>query len=126
MKTRMLLAATLALAFAGSAFAQNDPANAPATPPADQAAPADPAPMSSDAKESGKTMGHHGRHHRGHAHHRGNKHHRGHSRHGRHHRGMAHHRSHGRAAGDPPVIDHSADHMIVPPTSTSVAVPPAH
>jgi nitrate reductase cytochrome c-type subunit len=41
-----------------------------------------------------------------------------------HHAMKKHHaRHHGHAPGDPPVVDHSDDHLIVTPTETRIAVP---
>jgi hypothetical protein len=40
------------------------------------------------------------------------------------HYGSRHHR-HRHVAGDPPIVDHRADHAIVEPTSTRITVPPS-
>ena len=95
MNVRTLLAVSLTLAFASAtAFAQDA---APADPAA--AAPAAAPAMASDAQPAVAP-----KHHRHHA---------------------AKHHAHGRAhvAGDPAVIDHSADHMVVTPTSTKINPP---
>jgi len=104
MIVRSLLAASLTLAFA-TAFAQDAAPAAAAEPaaPADSAmAPADAAPMAPD-KMSGSMMP------KGHKHHHTHHHHKGH---------MAD-MDHGMR------IDHSADHMIVTPTSSKVPAPAA-
>jgi len=97
----MIAAVSLAIALAGPAIAQETPA--PAAPVEQQMAPAAAQPMAADAMPPAP-MKH--RHHR------------------RHHRTGSSHRGH--VPGNPPVIDHSGDHLIVAPTSTTITVPPAH
>jgi hypothetical protein len=101
MKVRILLATSLTLAFATCAFAQDKPA-ADAAAPADASTPADASAMPADSMKGGGMMHHAKKHH-----------------HAKHH-------GHGHVAGDPAVIDHSADHLVVTPTSSKIAVPAGH
>jgi hypothetical protein len=136
MNNRLILAASLALAFAAPAFAQDS--TQPASPADDQAAPTDTQPASSDTQQPPAKPRH---------------------RHVTHQQGMAgpngynpaaerltgnepgvaayqasdgdKYRNyppvdHGHVHGDPPVIDHSGDHVTVPPTTTTITVPPTH
>ena len=140
MKNRMILAASIALAFTTSAFAQDNTQPMPAPPADDQMAPADSQPMASDAQLLSTTTPHRMKHHR---------------TSGSHHSHMAAHMGahmaltgdepriveyqgsqhfknypavdHGHVPGDPPVIDHSADRAgSRAPTTTTIAVPPVH
>ena len=136
MKSPLIVAASVALAFAAPAFAQNYSSSSPASPASDQPAPADSQPASSDTQQPPAKPRH---------------------RHVRHQTGMAgpngynpaaerltgnepgvaayqasdydKYRNyppvdHGHVHGDPPVIDHSGDHVTVPPTTTTITVPP--
>jgi len=136
MNSRLILAASLALAFAAPAFAQDS--SQPASPASDQAAPVDSQRASSDMQQPRAKPRH---------------------RHVRHQTGMAgpngynpaaerltgnepgvaayqasdadKYRNyppvdHGHVHGDPPVIDHSGDHAQVAPTTTTITVPPTH
>lgn len=141
MKTHAILAASLALALSTSAFAQDKAAPMPAPVPADdQAAPADSPPMASDAQQPVANTKHRTRHH-----HRASGSNNAHmSAHMDAHmaltgdesrivayQGSPHFKNYpavdpGHVLGDPPVIDHSADRAVVPPTATKVVVPPGH
>ncbi len=98
MKTSILLAASISLAFATCAFAQDDTSSTAGSADTAAAAPADQsADMSSaDMKKPAKM-------HKKHA--------------------MKHH--HAAVAGDPMHIDHSDDHMVVTPPVSHMTVPPA-
>jgi hypothetical protein len=138
MKTHLILAASIALAFAAPAFAQDSTQPTPAPPATDQqAAPTDAQSSSSDQQPSGTP------HHRA-----------------RHHRAVQNSPSGGynpaaerltgnepgtaayqksdavksfpavdraHVHGDPPVIDHSGDQApVANPTKTDITVPPSH
>jgi hypothetical protein len=132
MKSRIYLAIGLALALATPAFAQ-DSQNTPANQASDQAAPADSQPANSDAQQPAKKVKHHRAKHyassssgyspaamaltgddaKTAAYQASN-------------REKAYPAvDHGHVPGDPPIIDHSGDHMAVAPTSTTISVPPA-
>lgn len=96
MKPQILIA-SLALAFAAPAFAQDVPQSPP--PESEQAQPANPPTDDTLAKTGHSTTVYHGPH-----------------------RYPA--RERGRQAGDPPIIDHSADTLIVEPTHSTVTVMP--
>ncbi len=133
MNSRIYLAVGLALALASPAFAQ-DSQNAPANQASDQAAPADSQSTNSDAQQSTTKVKH-----------RRVKHHAPSSSSqyspaamaltGDDAKTAAYQASnrqkaypavdHGHVPGDPPIIDHSGDQMGVPPTSTSITVPPS-
>ena len=132
MKSQLILAASLALAIAAPAFAQDGTQSMPASPASDQAS-ADSQPMSSDAQQAPMPMRH---------------------RHVMHRRMMSQGHNpaaerltgnepgtaayqasnreksypavdHGHVSGDPPVIDHSGDHApVANPTSATITVPP--
>jgi hypothetical protein len=93
MIVKSFLAASLTLAFASATAFAQDAA--PAAPAAEPAAAA-PA-MAADAKPAKKAM--------------------------HHHKKKAMHHGHGHVPGDPAVIDHSADHLIVTPTESKVNAP---
>jgi hypothetical protein len=129
MKSRMILAASIALAFTAPAFAQDNPQTPPAT-PADQAAPADSA--NADVQQPAPATKHRRvRHHRATQHSNANM-----ALTGNEPRIVAYQESpgvkaypavdHGHVPGDPPIIDHAADQASVPPTSTAITVPPSH
>ena len=90
MKVSLLIAASLTLAFATTAFAQDAAPAAPAAPTDASAKASDGMPMA--------TKKHHARKHR-----------------------AMHH--HGHVAGDPAVIDHSDDKMVVTPTESKINMP---
>jgi glucose/arabinose dehydrogenase len=127
MKSRMILAASIALAFAAPAFAQ-DSQTPPPAPPADQAAPADSQPMTADVQPPA-TKPHRAKHHRASGHSNANM-----ALTGNEPRIVAYQESPGMKSypavdpghvpGDPPVIDHNADQAGVPPTTTTITVPP--
>jgi len=135
MKTRMILAASLALAFAAPAFAQNN--TPPASPADDQAAPAASQPASSDTQQPAPMKK---RHHPAMQGQRGpNGYNPAAERLTGNEPGVAAYQAsdgdkyrnyppvdHGHVHGDPPVIDHSGDHVTVPPTTTTITVPPTH
>lgn len=99
MKPQILIAG-LALAFAAPAFAQDVPTNPP--PETEQAPPATPPADDTLSSTGHSTTVYHGPH-----------------------RYPARERGH--QAGDPPIIDHSADSLIVEPThSTMTVMPPSH
>ena len=135
MKSQLILAASLALAFATPAFAQNYASSPAASPAGDQSAPADTQQATSDTQRpAAKPRHHHMRHHeamRGPNGYNpaaerltGNE------------PGTAAYQAspavdkyknipvdHGHVRGDPPVIDHSGDHAAVPdPTHTTIPV----
>ncbi len=128
---RTVIAAALALAFATTAFAQDDTQTAPAMPAGDQSMPADSQPMNSDAMNSdsasrpAKPM----RHRRMAAHNNANM-----ALSGNEPKVVAYQNSsrmksypavdHGHVPGDPPIIDHSGDQAPVTPTSTHITAPP--
>ena len=137
MKSRMILAASIAFALANPAFAQDNSQTAPPPPPEDQAVPADSPAMSSDDQQPAPTTKHHrARHHRATGSHL--------AAHMDAHlaltgdeprivayQGSPHFKSYpavdpGHVPGDPPVIDHSADRATVPPSATKIIVPPGH
>jgi len=140
MKSQLILAASIALALAAPVFAQD---NSQAAPPAsqtndqsapDQAAPADSSSMNSDAQQPASTAPRHRMRHRtaGRQHNpaaeglTGNE------------PGTAAYQAsnrvkrypavdHGHVAGDPPIIDHSADQApVANPPATTITVPPTH
>lgn len=132
MKSRLILATSLALAFAAPAFAQ-DSQTPPASPADDQSAPADSQAMGSDTQQPAPKLRHRHVSHRQASQGRnpaaerltGNE------------PGTAAYQAsnreksypavdHGHVSGDPPVIDHSGDHTPVTPTSTTINVPPTH
>jgi hypothetical protein len=136
MKSRLILAASIALALAAPAFAQDNPPPTPTPAPADdQAAPADAAADTTPAPKAVR------RHRTRHA--RVNNSHM--AAHMDAHlaltgdeprivayQGSAHFKNYpavdpGHVPGDPPVIDHSMDRAGSPaPTKTTVVVPPGH
>ena len=140
MKNRMILAASITLAFTTSAFAQNNAQPMPAPQADDQMAPADSQPMASDAQPMSTTMPRRMKHHRASG--ANNSHMAAHM--GAHmaltgderriveYQGSPHFKNypavdHGHVPGDPPVIDHSADQAgSQSPTTTTIAVPPVH
>ena len=131
MKSRMILAASIALAFAAPAFAQ-DSQTPPPAPPTDQAAPADET-TNADMQTPAPVVTRHGTRHVNNSHmaaHMG--------AHmaltGNEPRIVAYQESPGMKSypavdpghvpGDPPIIDHNADQASVPPTTTTITVPP--
>jgi glucose/arabinose dehydrogenase len=129
MKSRMILAASIALAFAAPAFAQ-DSQTPPPPAPADQAAPADSQPMNADVQPPATTAKpHRTKHHRASGHSNANM-----ALTGNEPRIVAYQESPGMKSypavdpghvpGDPPIIDHNADQAGVPPTTTTITVPP--
>jgi hypothetical protein len=134
MKTRLILAASIALAFAVPAFAQSYSSSPPASPASDQAAPADTQPASSDTQQPTPMKK---RHHRVMQGQRGpNGYNPAAERLTGNESGVAAYQAsdgdkyrnyppvdHGHVHGDPPVIDHSGDHATVPdPTHTTLPV----
>lgn len=139
MKSCMLLAASIALAFTTSAFAQDSTQAMPAAPADEQAAPADSQPMAADDQQPVVNTKHVTRHH--HASGANNSHMAAHmgahmALTGNEPRIVAYQMSHrmksypavdpGHVPGDPPVIDHSHDQAGAPPTSTTITVPPGN
>ena len=140
MKSRMILAASIALAFTTPAFAQDNAQPMPAPQADDQMAPADSQPMASDAQPMATTTPRRMKHHRASG--SNNSHMAAHM--GAHmaltgderriveYQGSPHFKNypavdHGHVPGDPPVIDHSADRAgSQAPTTTTIAVPPVH
>ena len=135
MKTRLILAASIALAFAVPAFAQTYSSSPPASAATDQPAPADSQPASSDTQQPpAKPRHRHVRHVSGV---RGpNGYNPAAERLTGNEPGTAAYQAnpaadkysnipvdHGHVHGDPPVIDHSGDHAPVPdPTHTTIPV----
>lgn len=133
----MILAASIALALAAPAFAQDNPQTTPAAPADDQAqaAPADSQSMNSDATQPAATTRHHRvKHHR--ATRQSNAHVAAHmALTGNEPRIVAYQTSdrvktypaidRGHVPGDPPIIDHSGDQAPTTPTSTSITIPPS-
>ncbi len=128
MKSRMILAASLALAFTAPAFAQDNSAAADQAAPADETTNADvqtPAPVVTRHRTRHVNNSHMAAHMGAHMALTGNE-----------PRIVAYQESPGVKAyptvdpghvpGDPPVIDHSADQAGVPPVSTTITVPATH
>ncbi len=119
------IAAALALAFATTAFAQDDTQTAP-TMPADSQSMNSDAMNSDPASQPAKPM----RHRRMAAHNNANM-----ALSGNEPKVVAYQNSsrmksypavdHGHVPGDPPIIDHSGDQTPVTPTSTHITVPPS-
>jgi hypothetical protein len=134
MNSRLILAASIALAFAAPAFAQGGQ-TPPASPAGDQSAPADSQPTGSDNQQPAMKKRHrHVTHESGFSGPNGEN--PAAERLTGNEPGTAAYQAspnrekrfpavdHGHVHGDPPVIDHSADHAQVAPTTTSVTVPP--
>ena len=135
MKSQLILAASLALAFAAPAFAQ-DSQTPPASPAGDQSAPADSQATGSDSQQPAPRKK---RHHRTMQYQSGQG---GYNpaaeRLTGNEPGTAAYQAssfdkykglsvdHGHVHGDPPIIDHSGDHATVAPTTTTITVPPTH
>ena len=138
MKSHLILAASVALAFAAPAFAQDNTQPMPASNTDDQAAPVDSQRMNSDSPQRSYAPRHHARHRRPRNDSLSGSYNPAAERLTGNEPGTAAYQQadaekrypavdHAHVQGDPPVIDHSGDKATVAnPTKTDITIPPSH
>ena len=138
MKSHLILTASIALAFAAPAFAQDNTQSMPASAASDQAAPVGSQPMNSDNPQPSTAPRHRARHRRSSQDSQSGSYNPAAERLTGNEPGTAAYQQsdaekrfpavdHAHVHGDPPVIDHSGDKATVPnPTKTDITIPPSH